>query len=535
MIRVSSLSLPLGHDDEAIARALAKRLGVRRDELRAHSVFKRSFDARGRAVRAVYTVDAEVTDESAVLHRFAEDSQVRSAPDMTYRGVGVTKTPRGPRPVVIGTGPCGLLAGVILAECGLQPLIVERGKSVRERTSDASALWRKGELNPESNVQFGEGGAGTFSDGKLYSQVRDPRHLGRKVISELVEAGAPAEILYEGRPHIGTFKLVQVVESIRRKIVSLGGEIRFESRVDDLEIEDGALRGVRLSTGEEIRTDQAILAVGHSARDTFHMLHRRGVTIEPKAFSIGFRVEHPQHMVDAARYGKHAGHSQLGAADYRLSHACQAPGLEGRTVYSFCMCPGGTVVAASSEAGGVVTNGMSQYDRAERNANAGIVVDISPAIDFPDGPLAGVELQRDLERRAFEAAGGTYEAPGQLVGDLLSARASIDLGSVQPSYRPGVRLGDLRDTAPEFVIDAIREALPVFDRRLRGFAREDAIFTGVETRTSSPIRIPRDDSCESTNTNGLFPAGEGAGYAGGILSAGIDGIRVAEAVARRLL
>ena len=535
MIRVSSVSLPLDHSEDALKTAISQRLGIDRSSILGWTVFKRSHDARGRGpIKAVYTIDVEVEAEEPILLRLDADPQVRATPDMEYRPVTRAKAPPRPRPIVIGMGPCGLFAGLVLAEMGFEPLILERGKPVRDRTVDTFAFWRDRRLDPESNVQFGEGGAGTFSDGKLYSQVRDPKHYGRKVMNEFVAAGAPPEILYEARPHIGTFKLVKVVEAMRRKMEGLGGEIRFETRVEDFEIESGNLRGLLLSSGEQIAAGQVILAIGHSARDTFRTLLKRGVAIEPKPFSIGFRIEHPQSQIDANRLGRHAGHPALGAADYRLSYACQRPDLVGRTVYSFCMCPGGTVVAAASEPGRVVTNGMSQYDRSERNANAGIVVDINPASDFPGEALAGVELQRRFEAAAFEAGGSDYSAPGQLIGDLLAGRASTTFGKVLPSYEPGVRLGDLRDCAPEFVVEAIREALPHFDRKLRGFAREDALFTGVETRTSSPIRIRRDSDHESENVRGLYPAGEGAGFAGGILSAGIDGIRVAESVARRL-
>jgi uncharacterized protein len=535
MIRVTAIRLPLDHQADALAAATAKRLGLSRDEIDGIRVAKRSADARHRErIRLVYTVDVETPREAQVLAQLAGDPQVGPTPDTTYRPVTHATGPVEPRPVVVGTGPCGLFAALLLAEMGLRPLVLERGKRVRERTVDTFAFWRRRELDPESNVQFGEGGAGTFSDGKLYSQVRDPKHHGRKVLTELVAAGAPEEILWQGRPHIGTFRLVKVVESLRARIESLGGEIRFRTRVDGLMLEAGRLRGLRLADGAELRADHVVLAIGHSARDTFEMLHGAGVRILPKPFSIGFRVEHPQAMIDACRYGEHAGHPALGAADYRLRHHCRGAGLEGRTVYSFCMCPGGTVVAATSEPGRVVTNGMSQYDRSERNANAGLVVDIRPELDYPGGPLAGVALQRDLESRAFALGGSTYDAPAQLVGDLLERRASTTLGAVIPSYRPGVRLGDLRECVPELVIAAVREALPAFDRQMRGFARPDAVLTGVESRTSSPIRIPRDDGCQSESTPGLFPAGEGAGYAGGILSAAIDGIRVAEAVARSL-
>jgi uncharacterized FAD-dependent dehydrogenase len=467
------------------------------------------------------------------MARHANDPRIRPAPDTRYHvPVRVTALPR--RPVVIGTGPCGLLAALTLAEMGFRPLILERGKLVRERTRDTWGLWRRGVLNPESNVQFGEGGAGTFSDGKLYSGIKDPRHLTRKLLTEFVAAGAPEEILTSSKPHIGTFRLVTVVEGIRAKIEALGGEYRFSARVADIELDaQRHIRGLTLADGEQIDTDHVILAIGHSARDTFAMLHRRGVHIEAKAFSIGARIEHPQALIDRARFGGFAGHPMLGAADYKLVHHAG----NGRSVYSFCMCPGGRVVAATSEAGCVVTNGMSQYSRAEFNANAGIVVGITPTDypgDYPGDPLAGVAFQRTWEQRAFAAGGGDYAAPGQLVGDLLAGRASVALGHVEPSYKPGIRPSDLAACLPGFAIAAIREALRKFDRDIPGFAMHDAVLTGVETRTSSPIRVPRDADGHSQNTRGLFPAGEGAGYAGGIMSAGVDGIRVAEAVAASL-
>lgn len=531
MLRLTNIKLPLDHPENALHEAVLQTLGITPEELREVSVFKRSYDARRRQkIVLIYTLEVEVAREEELLKRHRKNPQIREAPDTSYHFV--TRAPKDlpHRPVVIGTGPCGLFAGLLLAQMGFRPLLLERGKAVRERTVDTFGLWRKNKLHPESNVQFGEGGAGTFSDGKLYSQVKDPKHYGRKVLTEFVKAGAPAEILYLSKPHIGTFKLVKMVEAMRGEIESLGGEIRFQSRVDDLKIEDGHLRGLLLAGGERVRTDHLVLAVGHSARDTFQMLLHRGVYLEPKPFSIGFRVEHPQGLIDRCRFGPHAGHPLLGAADYRLVHHCK----NGRSVYSFCMCPGGTVVAAASEPGRVVTNGMSQYSRNERNANSALVVGISPE-DYPEGPLAGIALQRRWEERAFELGGGTYEAPGQLVGDFLAGRPSTEFGSVLPSYTPGVRLGDLSSALPTYAIEALREALPAFDRQIRGFAMDDAVLTGVETRTSSPIRIRRNESFQSLNTRGLYPAGEGAGYAGGILSAAIDGIKVAEAVALNIL
>ena len=531
MIRLTELRLPLHHPEDALRAAVLARLGTADPALNAMQVFRRGYDARKpHAIMLVYTLDVEVADEAALLARHAGDQRIGPAPDTEYRFVA--RAPEGiRRPVVVGTGPCGFMAALLLAQMGFRPLILERGKVVRERTKDTWGLWRRGVLNPESNVQYGEGGAGTFSDGKLYSQIRDPRHYGRKVLAEFVKAGAPEEILYVSKPHIGTFRLVSMVEHIRAEIEALGGEYRFGARVDDLIIEtatDGTrrLRGLVLSDGEVIEADHAILALGHSARDSFAMMHARGVAMQAKPFSIGVRIEHPQGMIDRARFGPNAGNPLLGAADYKLVHHAK----NGRAVYSFCMCPGGTVVAATSEAGRVVTNGMSQYSRAERNANAGMVVGISPD-DYPGDVLSGIAYQRHWESAAFAAGGGDYRAPAQLVGDFLAGRPSTSLGDVLPSYKPGVTPTDLALCLPDFAVVAMREALLAFDQQLPGFARPDALMTGVETRTSSPIRIPRGFDFQSANTAGLFPAGEGAGYAGGILSAGVDGIRVAEALA----
>jgi uncharacterized FAD-dependent dehydrogenase len=532
MLRLTELKLPLDHPPGALRAAILQRLGLRDDELLGFSIFKRSHDARKKhALLLIYAVDVEVGNEAALLKKFRNDRHLAPTPDTAYQFVGHAPESVTERPLVVGFGPCGIFAALILAQMGFKPIVLERGKAVRERTQDTWGLWRKNVLNPESNVQFGEGGAGTFSDGKLYSQIKDPRHLGRKVLTEFVKAGAPEEILYVAKPHIGTFRLVGMVEAMRHEIKELGGEIRFQQRVTDVLIEDGHIRGVTLAGGETLASRHVVLALGHSARDTFEMLHARGVHMEAKPFSIGFRIEHPQSLIDHARLGPNAGNPVLGAADYKLVHHAK----NGRSVYSFCMCPGGTVVAAASEPGRVVTNGMSQYSRNERNANAGIVVGITPE-DFPGhGPLAGIELQRRLETRAFELGGGNYEAPGQLVGDFLEDRPSTELGSVEPSYKPGVHLTDLASALPDYAIEAIREALPAFDQQIKGFAMKDAVLTGVETRTSSPLRITRGDDCQSLNVKGLYPAGEGAGYAGGILSAGVDGIKAAEAVARDIL
>ncbi|GLS14051.1 MULTISPECIES: NAD(P)/FAD-dependent oxidoreductase [Hydrogenophaga] len=605
MIRIAELKLPLAevpfehrraadaptetdddrapppHPVEALTRLAAQALGVDPAAIASLQVFKRSFDARKADLLAVYIVDATLADpalEPHLLAQHAKNPHIQPAPDMAWHAPG--QAPAGwpvreeDRPIVVGLGPCGLFTALTLAQMGFRPIVLERGKPVRERTKDTWGLWRKKQLNPQSNVQYGEGGAGLFSDGKLYSQIKDPRFLGRKVMQEFVEAGAPPEILYQAHPHIGTFKLVKVVETMREKIVALGGEIRFQHQVTGLRLEAGgdgrqqlaALSVRRLDTGDTVEQParRVVLALGHSSRDTFALLHDAGVFLEAKPFSVGFRIEHPQGVIDRARWGRHAGHPLLGAADYKLVHHAQ----NGRAVYSFCMCPGGTVVAATSEPGRVVTNGMSQYSRAERNANAGMVVGIDLA-DYPthfpqdlplwtaafgdtDGPryaqqaeamaaqgqthpLAGIVLQRALEARAFELGGRSYEAPGQKVGDFLAGTPSRAFGEVQPSYKPGVKLGDLAPALPAYAIEAMREALPVFGRKIKGYDMPDAMLTGVETRTSSPLRITRGEDLQSLNTRGLYPAGEGAGYAGGILSAGVDGVRIAEAVARDLL
>ncbi len=557
MLRITELKLPLHHVEPALRAAVLAKLGLDDAQLEGVSVFRRAWDARKKsAVVLIYTVDcllADGVDVSAVLARFAGDHHIRPTPDTAYKPVAQAPADfatdllagQRQRPVVIGFGPCGIFAALVLAQMGLRPIVLERGKAVRERTKDTWGLWRQGVLDPSSNVQFGEGGAGTFSDGKLWSQISDARHLTRKVLTEFVKAGAPEEILYVAKPHIGTFRLVGVVEKMRAEITALGGEVRFGQQVVDLLVDGQGdqrqVRGLTLASGEQLRSDHVVLALGHSARDTFAMLQQRGVHLEAKPFSVGFRIEHPQSLIDAARFGPNAGHPILGAADYKLVHHAG----NGRAVYSFCMCPGGTVVAATSEAGRVVTNGMSQYSRNERNANAGIVVGISPQdyrLTPGDGavnPLDGVAFQRQWESRAFELGGGGYRAPGQLVGDFIRGQRSAVLGTVQPSYQPGVTLTDLADrqqpSLPAYVLAAIREALPAFGRQIRGFDMADAVLTGVETRTSSPLRITRGRDHQSLNTRGLYPAGEGAGYAGGIMSAGVDGIEVAESLAKDLL
>ncbi|MFT7559783.1 MAG: putative FAD-dependent dehydrogenase [Flavobacteriales bacterium] len=572
MLRLNELKLPLDHSEEALSAEIIKILAIRSEDLVGYTVFKRSYDARKKnTIFLIYLVDVELKDEleEALLEKFAQSNSVKKSPDTSYQFVGQASkgfpNVEQQRPIVIGFGPCGILAALVLAQMGLKPIVLERGQDVRQRTKDTWGLWRDRKLNTESNVQYGEGGAGTFSDGKLYSQVKDKRFLSRKVLDEFVKSGAPEEILFVSKPHIGTFKLVKMVENMRAEIIGLGGEIRFNCKVesihrtankpepgagsnssnsssnsrsdsnfsnDSFSMEDkGEITGLTLANGDILKSKHVILAIGHSARDSFQMLLDQKVYIEPKPFSIGFRIEHPQSVIDKARFGDNAGHPILGAADYKLVHHCKS----GRTVYSFCMCPGGTVVAATSEEGGVVTNGMSQYSRNERNANSAIVVGIDPEKDYPGHVLAGIDLQRSLEQKAFEMGGSNYDAPAQLVGDFLKNRASTEIGSVTPSYKPGIRLGDLSNAIPEFAIDAIREAIPAFDRKIKGFSMNDAILTGIETRTSSPICIRRDKLLQSINTKGLYPAGEGAGYAGGILSAAIDGIKVAEAVALDIL
>ncbi len=529
MLRLTEIRLPLDHSADALSEAIIKRLQITPAELRDFSIARRGFDARKKsAILFVYSLDVDIANEKSLLQKFSADHNIKASPNTEYTYVTHAPADLKSRPIIIGTGPCGFMAGLILAQMGFKPLILERGQEVRQRTKDTWALWRNHKLNPESNVQFGEGGAGTFSDGKLHTQTKDPRFLGMKVLREFVRAGAPEEILFVSKPHVGTFRLVGMVEKIRAEIISLGGEFRFDSRVTDVNIVDNQVRGVTLASGEKIESDHVVFAIGHSARDTFQMIYDKGVYVEAKPFSVGFRIEHPQSIIDQCRFGDFAGHPDLGAADYKLVHHCK----NGRSVYSFCMCPGGTVVAATSEDGHVVTNGMSQYSRNERNANSGIVVGITPE-DFPsDHPLAGIDLQRQLETHAFELGGSNYDAPGQLLGDFLKNTPSTTLGSVQPSYTPGVHLTSLDSALPDYAIQAIREALPAFNRKIKGFSMHDAVLTGVETRTSSPVRIKRNrDDYQSINTKGFYPGGEGAGYAGGILSAAVDGIEIAEAVA----
>jgi uncharacterized FAD-dependent dehydrogenase len=542
MIRLSNIQLPLDHNDQALPLAILSTLDISQDQLISFNMYRRGYDARKKSnISLIYTLDIEVSTalEAELLIKFADNHLIKQTPDLNYHYVAQAPAELTERPIVVGFGPCGLLAGLTLAQMGYNPIILDRGKEVRERTKDTFGFWRQKKLNTESNVQFGEGGAGTFSDGKLYSQVKDPKQYARKVLNEFVASGAPDEIMYVSKPHIGTFKLVSMVEKMRAEIIRLGGEIRFSSRVDDIHLENAGegeeqrqrITGLTLSNGEKIKSNHIAFAIGHSARDTFEMLHNKGIYIEAKPFSIGFRIEHEQSTIDNARFGPNAGNEILGAADYKLVHHCK----NGRSVYSFCMCPGGTVVAATSEEHCVVTNGMSQYSRNERNANSAVVVGIDPS-DYPGGPLAGIELQRQLEKSAYVLGGSDYDAPAQTVGDFLkgidSGKKELEsLGNVKPSFQPGIKLVDLSKALPAFAVAAIREAIPAFNRKIKGFAKDDALLTGVETRTSAPISIKRDVHYESVNTQGLYPAGEGAGYAGGIMSAAIDGIKIAEAMA----
>lgn len=536
MIRVTEVKLPLDHDEADLKQALYNRLKQFPSE---YQVIRRGYDARRRGdIQLVYTIDCSIDNEEKFLRNHSLDRNLSKTPEVRYQfvmsrqtGEKIASQASYVRPIVIGAGPCGFMAGLLLAQMGLRPLILERGKAVRERTVDTFAFWRQSKFNPDSNVQYGEGGAGTFSDGKLHTQISDPYHYGHKVLTEFVRAGAPEEILYVSKPHIGTFRLVSMVEKIRQEIESFGGQYRFNTYVQNILMnKNRQIVGVRLVDGQEIQTNHIILATGHSAREMMYTLYEDGVEIQAKPFSVGVRIEHPQTLIDKARFGSQAGHQLLGAADYKLVHH----DADKRGVYSFCMCPGGTVIAAASEERGIVTNGMSQYSRAERNANAAIVVGVKPERDYAGHPLAGIAFQRDLERKAFQLGGANYKAPVQRVEDFLLGRATRTLGSVVPSYKPGVEPDDLAEILPSFVINGIREALPAFNRKLSGFNFADAVMTGVETRTSSPVRIPRMDDGQSVNTSGLYPAGEGAGYAGGIMSAAIDGIKIAEKVAQNI-
>jgi uncharacterized FAD-dependent dehydrogenase len=526
VLRVFDLHLPLEHDEDDLRRKLAAALGIPEGDLLSWRIVNRAVDARKKGhILLCYTVDAEAAGSPRTG---ALPGGIRIAPPPDERGLppepGTERLLH--RPVIVGTGPAGLFAGLTLARAGYRPLLLERGKPVEQRLDDVRGFLHGGPLDPESNILFGEGGAGTFSDGKLYTLIRDDRL--RKVYEELAAAGAPAEILISGKPHVGTDHLRKVVRNIRETIVAAGGEMRFEARVSSLRVEDGRVTGARFNGIDDVPAGAVILAVGHSARDTFAMLHGAGLRMAPKPFSIGLRIEHLQEMVDRSQYGSDAGHPLLGAAEYKLAWH----GSGGRSAYTFCMCPGGVVVPAMSEPDSVCTNGMSFYDRSGRNANGALLVNVGPA-DFGDShPLAGVEFQRRWEREAFRLGGGNHHAPVQRVGAFLAGKPTKGFGKIEPTYRPGVRPADLACCLPSFVVETLRAALPAFDRKMKGFANPDAILTGVETRSSSPVRIGRDEGLESS-IRGLYPAGEGAGHAGGIVSAAVDGIRCAEAVIRR--
>jgi uncharacterized FAD-dependent dehydrogenase len=530
MLRLADIRLAINHTKEDLKTAILEALGISEEDLLNYRIHRKSIDARKRhEILFVYTVDATVANEASLLNRPGVRGKIGRAPESAYKLVGRAPDNLPSRPVIIGAGPCGLFAALTLAQAGFRPILLERGKRVDERVRDVARFWKMGILDPTSNVLFGEGGAGTFSDGKLVTQIKDRESRCRKVLEELAAAGAPEEILYLNKPHIGTDLLVEVVANLRQTIVRLGGEVRFESRVADILVEDNTIRGVALDGGETIPSGDVVLAIGHSARDTFEMLREKGVVLEPKPFSIGLRIEHPQRMIDAVQYGWFAEHPGLGAADYKLAHHCS----NGRSVYTFCMCPGGAVIAATSENGCVVTNGMSAHARSKPNANSALLVGVAPA-DYPgDNPLAGLAFQRQWEQKAFELGGSDYRAPVQLVGDFLASCKSKTLGEVEPTYKPGVTLCDLAHCLPPYVIEALCEAIPIFDRKIKGFSRPDAVLTGVETRSSSPVRLTRSRTMESLSVAGLIPAGEGAGYAGGIISAAVDGIKAAEAITRK--
>ena len=532
MIRIPNLKLTIQQakngdaEKEALRNAILAKLNVNPKDLIAFSIFKKSVDARKKnAIVYIYTVDASLKNEAAILRKTSK-SGITPSPDLSYQAVVPGSMSLEHRPVIIGMGPAGLFAGLILSQNGYAPIILERGDEVDIRSTKIDTFWQTGELDPESNVQFGEGGAGTFSDGKLTTLINDPRC--RSILEAFIAAGAPEEILYLSKPHIGTDLLRETVKTLRQEIISHGGEIRFRSRVTDFLIESGQLTGLVINDQESLDCRVALLGIGHSARDTFATLYERGVTMTPKAFSIGVRIEHPQGLIDHAQYGSAAGTAGLGAADYKLSY--HSP--NGRSAYTFCMCPGGYVVAAASEANGVVTNGMSEHRRDGQNANAALLVGVQPEDFGGDHPLAGVAFQRQWEGRAFALGGQNYHAPAQLVGDFLADRPSTRWGSVTPTYTPGLCLTQLKDCLPDYVVATIKEALLHFDKKIKGFAMADSIMTGVETRSSSPVRINRNDD-HLANISGLYPMGEGAGYAGGIMSSAVDGVKTAEKIIQR--
>lgn len=527
MLRITGLKLSIEDEKSKLLSVLSKKIGIKREDILEFKIFKQSVDARQRddMIFFNYTVDVGLANEASILKRH-QGQGVSAAPETGYsyvrRGLEKMKF----RPVIVGSGPAGLFAGIVLAEMGYGPLLLERGADVDRRVKAVQKFMEEGELDTECNIQFGEGGAGTFSDGKLTTLIRDVRC--RKVLEEMVLAGAPEEILYLNKPHVGTDKLRTVVKNLRQKIEGLGGEFRFSCRVTDIFVEGEALEGIEVNGNERVPADVLIMAPGHSARDTFEMLYKRKVDMSPKPFSIGVRIEHRQELIDQAQYKRFAGHEKLGPADYKL--ACHAS--NGRSAYTFCMCPGGEVVPATSEEGCVVTNGMSLYARSSPNANSALLVGVEPGDFGSSHPLAGVEFQRRWERLAFALGGGGYNAPAQLVGDFLAGRASTEIGSVAPTYQRAVTLASLEGCLPPYVTETLKEAIPAMDKKLRGFAASDAVLTGVETRSSSPVRIVRSENFEA-GVKGFYPAGEGAGYAGGIVSSAVDGIRAAEAIASK--
>ena len=533
MIEVSQIRLPLNHQDSELEKALLRKLRISKDHSFTWKVHRCSIDARKKGaddIRLVYTVHIDAGFSEQDLISKAKNSDIRITKSTVFNIGEAQGKSYSQKPLIIGAGPCGYFAALYLARSGACPIILERGKEAGPRAQDVTRFWREGgTVDPESNVQFGEGGAGTFSDGKLYTGIKDRDGAVRLVLEELVSHGAPNDILFKGKPHIGTDRLIKVLRSIRKEILDLGGQIKFQSRVDDIIIDSGSIVGVRTSTGEELNSQNVILAVGHSARDTFEMLHGYGIQMQSKPFSIGARIEHPQKMIDRSLYGSAAGHEKLGAAPYKFVHHHNK--RKGRTCYSFCMCPGGLVVASSSEPGLTVTNGMSSYARADANANSGFMVEVFPE-DFQnsENPLSGIQFQREWEQKAFQTGDSDGRAPAQLLGDFMQNVQSSEIGNVIPSYRPGVIMTDIRECLPEYIVKVMQQSVHGISKQIDGFNRKDAVLTAAETRSSSPLRITRDSLMQSPSAKGLYPAGEGAGYAGGILSAAVDGLRVAKAL-----
>lgn len=538
-IRINNLTLSIEEDISSLKKKAASKLKVSEVDFKHFKILKESIDARKKNnIKFNYAVEVSLEKERKIINKF-RDNDIRleeddNAEELTYGDLNLNS-----RPVIIGMGPAGMFAGLLLAEKGYRPLVIERGESVDNRTNSVEHFWKTGELNTESNVQFGEGGAGTFSDGKLTTRIKDKRC--DYVIDKFIGFGAPKEISYEGKPHIGTDILKNVVKNLREKIKALGGEVRFNSRLEDIIIKNNKIISVVVN-GEEINCETLILAIGHSSRDTYEMLYKKDILMEAKPFALGVRIEHPQGMINENQYGKYANHPRLKAADYRLTHTSS---ITKRSIYSFCMCPGGEVVAASSEKNRLATNGMSYYNRDKENANSALVVTIgvedfqNKCYNFNNGvmedkyPLLGMEMQRYYEERAFTAGGSNFNAPIQLVGDFLKDENSKKIGSVNPSYKPGYELTNLKTCLPDYVVDTLKEGILSFDKKIKGFSDNDAILTGIETRTSAPVRIMRKENLESVSVNGLFPCGEGAGFAGGIMSAAVDGLKCAEAIIKK--